>query len=245
MGWMNDTLNYFSKDPAYRKYHHDQLTFSILYAFTENFALPLSHDEVVHGKGSLLSQMSGLGMEKFSNLRLLFGYMFAHPGKKSFFMGGEIGQWKEWNHEESLDWHLLQYSQHQGIQRLVKDLNNLYKTEPALHELDFHYKGFGWIHLQDWEQSIISFARFGKTSDSVILMVCNFTPIPRYHYQIGVPREGFWKEVLNSDASIYGGSNIGNSGGVNASSLGMHGQPASIFLTLPPLAVLYFKNEKN
>ncbi|MFI5304412.1 MAG: 1,4-alpha-glucan branching protein GlgB [Nitrospiria bacterium] len=245
MGWMNDTLNYFSKDPAYRKYHHNQLTFSILYAFTENFALPLSHDEVVHGKGSLLNQMSGLGMEKFSNLRLLFGYMFAHPGKKSLFMGGEFGQWKEWSHEESLDWHLLQYSQHQGIQRWVKDLNNLYKTEPALHELDFQNEGFGWIDLQDWEQSIISFARFGKASDSVILAVCNFTPIPRYQYQIGVPRKGFWKEVLNSDAAIYGGNNIGNSGGVNSSFLAMHGQPASIFLTLPPLAIVLLKGERN
>lgn len=241
MGWMNDTLSFFSKDPIFRKYHQNQLTFSILYAFTENFVLPLSHDEVVHEKGSLLGQMPGIGAERFSNLRLLFGYLFAHPGKKTLFMGGEFGQWREWNHDESLDWHLLQYAPHQGMQRWIKDLNHFYKTAPPLYELDHQPNGFEWIDFNDWEQSIISFCRFGKSSDAIILVICNFTPVPHFNYRIGVPREGNWMEALNSDSSIYGGSNFGNSGGVQSSRIPMHGRKNSISLTLPPLSILLFK----
>ncbi|RME08002.1 MAG: 1,4-alpha-glucan branching protein GlgB, partial [Aquificota bacterium] len=215
MGWMNDTLFYMSKDPIYRKYHHNQLTFSIWYAFSENFILPLSHDEVVHGKGSLINKMPGDYWQKFANLRLLFGYMWTHPGKKLLFMGGEFAQWREWNHEESLDWHLLDYESHKGIQRLVKDLNRLYREEKALHELDCEPEGFEWIDFHDWEKSIISYLR--KSSDGdLVLVVCNFTPVPRFDYRIGVPREGFWKEILNTDSYIYGGSNLGNLGGVYA-----------------------------
>lgn len=243
MGWMNDTLSYFSKDPVHRKHHHNQLTFSILYAFSENFVLPLSHDEVVHEKKSLLDQMPGSGMERFANLKLLLGYMFAHPGKKCLFMGGEFGQWKEWNHDESLDWHLLQSPSHQGIHKWVRELNHFYRTEPSLYELDCDSRGFDWIDFQDWEGSIISFARFGKSGHSIILAVCNFTPVPRYRYRIGVPREGYWKEALNSDSSFYKGNNIGNGGGVEASPIPMHGRDFSISITLPPLGILFFKNE--
>ncbi len=242
MGWMHDTLHYFSKDPIYRKYHHDQLTFSIWYAFTENFLLPLSHDEVVHGKGSLLGKMPGDEWQRFANLRLLFGYMFAHPGKKLLFMGGEFGQVKEWQHEESLEWHLLQYPLHRGLQRWVKDLNNLYRKESPLHELDFEADGFEWIDFHDWENSIISFLR-KDGSGRPILAVCNFTPVPRFRYRVGVPVSGFWRELLNSDSHIYGGSNVGNSGGLMAEPIPCHGRTHSLPLTLPPLAIVFLKPE--
>jgi 1,4-alpha-glucan branching enzyme len=243
MGWMHDTLDYISTDPVFRKYHHNQLTFSIWYAFFENFVLPLSHDEVVHGKGSLFGKMSGDEWQKYANLRLLFGYMYGHPGKKLIFMGGELAQWKEWNHDESLEWHVLQYPFHQGVQRWVKDLNHLYRTEKALHELDFQSEGFEWIDFHNWEQSIISFLRKGKSTGEMILVVCNFTPVPRYNYRTGVPRGGFWKEVLNSDAQIYGGSGHGNMGGAEASPVPADRRNLSLSLTLPPLSILFFKNE--
>lgn len=241
MGWMHDTLDYFSKDPIFRKYHHNQLTFSIWYAFSENFLLPLSHDEVVHGKGSLIEKMPGDEWQRNANLRLLFGYMFAHPGKKLLFMGGEIAQWKEWNHDEGLEWFALEYPFHRGIKEWVKDLNHLYKSEPALHELDFSQEGFEWVDFHDWQQSIISLIRKGKEQDRVILVVCNFTPVPRYNYLIGVPEKGYWKELLNSDSEFYGGSGMGNSGGVQTTSIPWNGRPYSLSLTLPPLAVLFLK----
>jgi len=246
MGWMHDTLDYFCDDPVFRKYHHNQLTFSIWYAFSENFVLPLSHDEVVHGKGSLYGKMSGDEWQKYANLRMLFGYMYGHPGKKLLFMGGELAQWKEWNHDESLEWHVLQYPFHQGVQRWVRDLNYLYRTEPALYELDFSIEGFEWIDFHNWEQSIISFMRKGRSSDEPVLVICNLTPVPRYNYRVGVPRGGFWKEVLNSDAKIYGGSGHGNSGGLETSPVPAHGKYHSLSITLPPLGVLFFKHgEKN
>jgi 1,4-alpha-glucan branching enzyme len=241
MGWMHDTLNYFALDPVYRKYHHDQLTFSIWYAFHENFVLPFSHDEVVHGKGSLLGRMPGDDWQKFANLRLMFGYMYAHPGKKLLFMGGEFGQWREWNHDQSLDWHLLEYAPHQGMQRWLQDLNRMYRSEPALYQRDFDMNGFEWADLHDWEHSIISFFRKGENPDDLMLIVCNFTPVPHANYRVGVPRSGFWSEVLNSDAVTYGGSGQGNLGGMEAGPVPAHGRYHSISLTLPPLGVVYFK----
>jgi len=241
MGWMHDTLDYFSKDPIFRKYHHNQLTFSIWYAFSENFVLPLSHDEVVHGKGSLLGKMPGDTWQKFANLRALLGYMYGHPGKKLLFMGGEFGQWREWNHDESLDWHLLAYAPHQGLRQWVRDLNELYRREPALHEGDCDPAGFEWVDFHDWEQSVISFLRKARSCDDVVLVVCNFTPVPRFDYRIGVPRLGFWRELLNSDARAYGGSGHGNLGGVTADPVPFHGRPGSLSLTLPPLSVLFLK----
>lgn len=243
MGWMNDTLAYLSKDPVYRKFHINQLTFSIMYAFFENFILPFSHDEVVHGKGSLLGKMPGDEWQRYANLRLLFGYMYGHPGKKLLFMGDEFAQVKEWHHEESLEWHVLQYPFHKGMQRWVRDLNHLYRNEPALYEQDFHIDGFEWIDFHDWESSIVSFVRKGKLTDDIILVVCNFTPIPRNNYSIGVPRGSFWKELLNSDATIYEGSGQGNSGGVEAAPVPKHGRAYSLSITLPPLGVLIFKHE--
>ncbi|MGH8730066.1 MAG: 1,4-alpha-glucan branching protein GlgB, partial [Burkholderiales bacterium] len=205
MGWMHDTLNYFSLDPVFRKFHHGQLTFSIWYAFTENFLLPLSHDEVVYGKGSLIGKMPGDDWQKFANLRLLFGYMWAHPGKKLLFMGGEIAQWAEWNHDASLAWHLLDQPPHQGMTRWLQDLNRVYREEPALHQLDFSPEGFEWVDFHDWEESAVSFIRKAKNSNDCVLTVCNFTPVPRYNYTVGVPRGGYWHEILNSDAEAYGG----------------------------------------
>jgi len=242
MGWMHDTLFYFSKDPIYRKYHHDQLTFSMWYAYTENFILPLSHDEVVHGKRSLLEKMPGDDWQKFANLRLLYAYMYSHPGKKLLFMGGEFGQRREWNHEESLDWHLLQYESHAGVQRWVRDLNKFYRSEPAMHELDFDPQGFEWIDFSDWEKSIISYIRKGKSTEDIILVVLNFTPVPRYDYRVGVPRGGFWEEKLNSDAKEYWGSGVGNLGGVQAEETPFHGRQYSVRLTLPPLAAIFLKS---
>lgn len=241
MGWMNDMLEYFSKEPIHRKYNHNNLTFSLLYAFTENFMLVLSHDEVVHGKRSVLSKMPGDMWQKFANVRLLYGFMCGHPGKKLLFMGGEIGQWDEWYHERSIDWHLLQYEPHQNLQRYVRDLNRFYKSEPSLYEVDFNYSGFEWIDFHDADQSIISFIRKAKRADDFLVFVCNFTPVPRYNYRLGVPQAGFYKEILNSDSSEYWGSNIGNSGGVLAEEILWHGRPYSINITLPPLAVVVFK----
>jgi 1,4-alpha-glucan branching enzyme len=241
MGWMHDTLTYFSKDPIFRKYHHDQLTFSIWYAFSENFVLPLSHDEVVHGKGSLLAKLPGDDWQKFANLRALLGYMYGHPGKKLLFMGNEFGPWREWNHDESLDWHLLADARHRGLQQWVRDLNALYRREPALHEGDCDPAGFEWVDFHDWEQSVISFLRKALSSDDVVLVVCNFTPVPRFDYRVGVPRPGYWRELLNSDASVYGGVGYGNLGGVEAVPIPFHGRPYSVSLTLPPLGVLFLK----
>ncbi|MFN3479676.1 MAG: 1,4-alpha-glucan branching protein GlgB [Thermodesulfovibrionales bacterium] len=241
MGWMHDTLDYFSKDPIFRKYHHDQLTFSIWYAFSENFLLPLSHDEVVHGKGSLIGKMPGDEWQRNANLRLLFGYMYGHPGKKLLFMGGEIGQWKEWNHEEGLEWFVLEYPFHKGIKDWVRDLNHLYRNEPALYERDFSPEGFEWVDFHDWQQSIISFIRKDKEGRSSILVVCNFTPVPRHNYLVGVPEKGFWKELLNSDSEFYCGSGMGNGGGALTTSIPWNGRPYSLSLTLPPLSVLFLK----
>ena len=243
MGWMHDTLYYLTRDPIYRKYHQNTLTFSMLYAFSENFLLSLSHDEVVHGKGSLAGKMPGDDWQKFANLRLLLGYMYAHPGKKLMFMGGEFAQWKEWYHEESLDWSLAQYGRHQNIQLWVKDLNRLYRSEPALYELDFESRGFEWIDCKDYEKSVVSFLRKGRSPGDMIFAVCNFTPTPRYKYRIGAPSGGFWKELINSDAEEYGGSGHGNFGGVEAECLPMHGKEFSFSLTLPPLAIVIFKKE--
>ena len=243
MGWMHDTLEYMSKDPIHRKYHHNQLIFRMIYAFHENFLLPLSHDEVVHGEGSLLGKMPGDDWQKFANLRLLFSYMYGQPGKKLLFMGGEIGQWNEWNHDSSLDWHLLAYPLHSGVQRLVEDLNKLYKNEPCLHELDFHPNGFEWIDCNDSQSSVLSLIRKGRSTEDVLLLVLNFTPIPRFNYRVGVPRGGYWKEILNSDSKEYGGSGHGNLGGVEASPISFHGRPCSLNLTLPPLGAVFFKSE--
>jgi 1,4-alpha-glucan branching enzyme len=245
MGWMHDTLDYFSCDPVYRKYHHDQLTFSIWYAFNENFMLPLSHDEVVHGKGSLLAKMPGDSWQKLANLRALFAYMWTHPGKKLLFMGCEFGQWNEWYHETSLDWHLLQEAPHQGLQRFVKDLNHLYRSEAALHELEFHNDGFQWVDMHDSEASIVSYLRKGKDPREQMLVVCNLTPVPRANYRVGVPHCGYWRELLNSDAEIYGGSGQGNLGGAESAPLAAHGHYHSLNLTLPPLAVLCFMPAKE
>ena len=244
MGWMHDTLNYFSLDPIYRKFHHSELTFSLWYAFYENFVLPLSHDEVTQGKGALIGKMPGDAWQKMANLRLLFGYMYGHPGKKLLFMGSEIGQWDEWDHDESLQWHLLQFAPHQGLQNWVKDLNHFYKSEPALYERDFSQDGFEWIDFHDWEESIISFIRKGKnTTRDIILTVCNFTPLPRQNYLVGTPRGGWWKEELNSDAECYGGSGTGNLGGLEAAPIPVQGRYHSLSITLPPLGIVFFKSK--
>jgi len=217
----------------------------MLYAFSENFILPLSHDEVVHGKGSLLSKMPGDDWQKFANLRLLFGYMYAQPGKKLLFMGGELGQWREWQHDESLDWHLLRYQRHAELQRWVKDLNQLYRSRPAVYEFDCTPAGFEWIDCSDADRSVVSFIRKGKSTDEVMLVVCNFTPVPRFNYRVGAPCGGFWKEALNSDAKDYGGSGYGNLGGVEAAPIPFHGRQYSLNLTLPPLAVSFFISERR
>lgn len=241
MGWMHDTLEYFSKDPIYRKYHHNHITFSFWYAFSENFMLAISHDEVVYGKKSLLSKMPGDVWQKFANLRLLLGYMYAFPGKKLLFMGCEFGQWDEWNHMKSLDWELTAYESHSGLMRLVRDLNMVYRKEPALHEKDFSNEGLEVIDFSDIEQSVISFIR--KSGEDMILVVCNFTPVPRGNYLVGVPLGGFWRELINTDAREYWGSGVGNLGGKRAHPAPFHGRPYSLELTLPPLAALYLKHE--
>ncbi|ABN57195.1 glycogen branching enzyme [Methanoculleus marisnigri JR1] len=240
MGWMHDALDYFTLDPVFRKYRPDLLTFSIWYAFSERYVLPLSHDEVVHEKSSLIGKMPGDEWRKRANLRLLYGYMFTHPGKKLLFMGGEFGQWPEWSHETGLEWDLLQYAPHQGILRWVTDLNRLYRRKPALHERDADQAGFEWVDFSDVEKSVVSYLRRGRSADDVVLVICNFTPVPRYDYRIGVPFGGFWKEVLNSDAVEYGGSGVGNLGGVEAERIPAHGRSCSLPLTLPPLGVVVF-----
>ncbi len=243
MGWMHDTLEYFSKEPVYRKFHQDKLTFSILYAFTENFVLPLSHDEVVYGKRSLKDKMPGDAWQQFANLRLLYGYMFCQPGKKLLFMGGEFGQWQEWDHESSLHWHLAEYPLHRGVRKWVSDLNALLRAEPALHRLDFDHNGFEWVDFSDGDSSVISFIRKSGTPGDEILAVCNFTPVLRENYRIGVPYAGYWREVLNSDAVEYEGSGQGNSGGVQSSPFPCHGRYDSISITLPPLGIVVFKRQ--
>jgi 1,4-alpha-glucan branching enzyme len=239
MGWMHDTLAYFQQDPVYRRWHHHELTFSLVYAFTENFILPLSHDEVVHGKGSLIDKMPGDWWQKRANLRALYAYMWAHPGKKLLFMGQEFAQPSEWSHERSLDWHLLENPDHVGIQRLVRDLNHAYKDEPALWELDFDPTGFYWIEANDAENNVVAFARRDTDNDRVVVVVANLAPTPRHGYRLGLPRSGRWREALNTDSSFYGGTDTGNYGGVVAEPLGWHSQPFSAELSLPPLGVLW------
>jgi 1,4-alpha-glucan branching enzyme len=246
MGWMHDSLRYFSKDPIHRRFHHNDLTFRMMYAFTENFVLPLSHDEVVHGKGSLIGKMPGDDWQKFANLRLLFAHMYSQPGKKLLFMGGEIGQWREWNHEISLDWHLLDFIPHATLQRWVEDLNRTYRDLPALHELDMSPEGFDWIDCCDTENSVLSVVRKSRSRpDELVVIILSFTPLPRYNYQIGVPRNGRWTEILNSDAQTYGGSGQGNMGGVDAVPIPLHGRRWSVTLTLPPLGALFLVNSPD
>jgi 1,4-alpha-glucan branching enzyme len=242
MGWMHDTLRYMSLDPVHRKYHHHQLTFRMLYAFSENYLLPLSHDEVVHGKGSLLGKMPGDDWQKLANLRLLFGYMYAQPGKKLLFMGDEFAQGREWDHDQSLDWHLPEFHPtHAALQRWVRDLNTFYRGEPALHQLDCEPAGFEWVDANDWEQSVLTFLRKGRSPEDVLLIALNFTPVPRHDYRVGVPQAGRWQELLNSDAPFYGGSGQGNFGGVDAAPIGWHGRDYLLNLTLPPLGMVVFK----
>jgi 1,4-alpha-glucan branching enzyme len=244
MGWMHDTLEYFTHDCIHRKYHQGSLTFSAVYAFSENFILPLSHDEVVHGKGSLYNKMPGDPWQKLANLRLLFGYMYTHAGKKLLFMGGEFGQHAEWTHEHSLDWHLLGNPQHAGIQSWIRDLNHLYRNEPALYETDFNGHGFEWIDYHDADNSVITYLRKNKAGNVLLAVACNFTPVPRGNYRLGVPAGGFWKEVLNSDATCYGGSGQGNMGGVEASPASFYGRfDHTLSVTLPPLAVVVFRKD--
>jgi 1,4-alpha-glucan branching enzyme len=238
MGWMHDTLEYMHHEPIHRKFHHNELTFRSVYAFTENFVLPLSHDEVVYGKGSLLGKMPGDDWQKRANLRLLFGWQWGSPGKKLLFMGGEIGQWSEWAHDGSVDWSLLQDPAHQGIQRWVADLNRFYASEPALHELDFEPAGFSWVDANDWEQSTVSLLR-SSSDGRHVLGVFNFTPVPRSDYRLGVPKPGYWREALNSDSEVYGGSGWGNQGGAEAEEVPWHGRPYSVKVTLPPLGAVF------
>jgi 1,4-alpha-glucan branching enzyme len=243
MGWMHDTLDYFALDPVYRKYRPDLLTFSIWYAFRERYVLPLSHDEVVHEKSSLIGKMPGDEWQKRANLRLLYGYMFTHPGKKLLFMGGEFGQWSEWSHDTGPEWHLLGHPPHRGILQWVGDLNRLYRRYPALYERDCDPEGFEWVDFSDVEKSVIIYLRRGYAADEVFLVACNGTPVPRYNYRVGVPFGGFWEEVLNSDAVEYGGSGVGNLGGVEAERVPAHGRACSLPLTLPPLGVVIFAPE--
>jgi 1,4-alpha-glucan branching enzyme len=243
MGWMHDTLRYFKRDPVYRKHHHDELIFSLWYAFHENFVLPLSHDEVVHGKASLIGRMPGDSWRQFANLRLLYGFMWTHPGKKLLFMGGEFGQRREWTHEDSLEWHVLERDpRHEGMQRWVGDLNRIYRENRALHARDFSPEGFRWVQRGDWEASVVAFLRQAPAS-APVLVVCNFTPVPRQNYRVGVPQGGRWSEILNSDAEYYGGSGLGNYGGADAQPMPYEEYSQSLTLTLPPLAVMLFKPE--
>lgn len=241
MGWMNDTLKFMHRDPVHRCHHHDSLTFSLIYSFTENFALPLSHDEVVHGKGSLLDQMPGDLWQKFANLRLLYSYMWTHPGKKLLFMGSDFGQWNEWNHDTSLQWDLLQWNTHQGVKKLVSDLNAIYCREPALHELDFDENGFEWIDCQNRADSALFFLRKARDPNDFLVIGSNFTPVVRERCRVGVPRDGWYEEILNTDSQHYDGSNVGNFPGVFALEQESHGRPYSLEITLPPLATVIFK----
>lgn len=244
MGWMHDTLKYISIDPIFRKYHHNELTFRSIYSTFENFILPLSHDEVVYGKGSLLNKMPGDDWQKFANLRLLLGYMFGQGGKKLLFMGGEFGQWREWNHDTSLDWHVLNYPQHRGVHQWIKDLNRLYKTEKSMHELDCENAGFEWIDANDYEHSVLSFMRKDSRGNKIIV-VCNFTPVTHFSYMVGIPEAGRYIELLNGDAREYGGSGQGNLGKIETNPIPLHGRPYSVTLNLPPLAVLFLKRESS
>src|SRR5487761_2283105 len=245
MGWMNDVLKYFAHDPIHRKFHHGELTFSMLYAFNENFILPLSHDEVVHGKRGLLAKMPGDDRHKFANLRLLFGYFYAHPGKKLLFMGCEIAQWSEWWENASLDWHLLQFAPHQGIQRLVTDLNHLYAKEPALHDVEFEWQGFEWLEVHDEDASVLAFLRRARRAEEFLIDACNFTPVMRENYRVGVPEAGYYREILNTDSEYYTAGGAGNSGGVRAEPVPWSGREYSIKIQLPPLSVLYFKPQSD
>ncbi|MCH1493611.1 MAG: 1,4-alpha-glucan branching protein GlgB [Rubripirellula sp.] len=244
MGWMNDTLTYMHREPIHRSHHQNDLSFSLIYAFTENFVLPLSHDEVVHGKGSLIAQMPGDLWQKFANLRLLYSYMWMHPGKNLLFMGNEFAQWKEWNHDDGPQWELLDFKSHRGIQQLVADLNLLVNEHPALYELDFKDDGFQWVDCMNAEDSTLVFLRKSECGDPPILVCCNFTPIVRYDYRVGVPMSGFWRERFNSDSEIYGGSNVGNFPGASTLGQPYHGQPESISIVMPPLAVTVFRWEE-
>jgi 1,4-alpha-glucan branching enzyme len=240
MGWMHDTLEYMRQDPVHRKHHHGQLTFSLIYAFNENFVLPLSHDEVVYGKGSLIGKMPGDDWQQFANLRALYGYMWSHPGKKLLFMGGEFGQRREWTHEGELEWWVAELPEHAGIKRLVRDMNRIYRSEPALHALDFSPAGFEWVDFGNADMSVIAFLRkaaFGAP----LLVICNFTPIPRSNFLLGVPSRGLWREILNTDAREYGGSGWGNFGGVESAPVSAHGRLESVNLSLPPLATLVLR----
>jgi 1,4-alpha-glucan branching enzyme len=241
MGWMHDTLHYMHEDPVHRRWHHDEITFGLIYAFFEKFILPLSHDEVVYGKGSLLNKMPGDEWQRFANLRAYLGFMWAHPGKKLLFMGGEFAQWNEWDHNRGLDWHLLEQPRNAGMQRLVRELNRLYRATSALWRRDFTSDGFRWVVLNDREQSVFAFLRFGFEGDAPVLAVCNFTPLPRHGYRIGVPRGGNWRETFNSDGALYGGSNLGNGGGCAAEPIASHGEAWSLSLILPPLATIYLQ----
>ncbi len=245
MGWMHDTLRYMSKEPVYRQFHHNDLTFRSIYSFTENFVLPLSHDEVVHGKGSLIGKMPGDEWQRFANVRLLYANMFAQPGKKLLFMGGEFGQTREWNHDRGLDWQLLQYAPHAGLQRWISDVAHLYRTEPALHELDFQPEGFEWVDANDTQGSTLSFIRKAKAPEEIILALFNFTPVPRANYRVGVPISGYWREILNSDAIIYFGSGLGNLGGVTSTPIPYHGRLHSLNVTIPPLGVVFLKPDPS
>jgi 1,4-alpha-glucan branching enzyme len=241
MGWMHDTLSYMSLEPIHRRFHHGEMTFRAVYSFTENFVLPLSHDEVVHGKGSLLGKMPGDDWQKFANLRLLYAWMYSQPGKKLLFMGGEIAQWHEWNHDQSLDWHLMESAPHQGVRQWLDDLNRAMRQEPALHELDCEQAGFEWIDCNNSDESILALLRKGSSTTANIVAVLNFTPVPRHNYRIGVPQSGHWQEILNSDSPIYGGSGWGNFGGVEAAPIAEHGRNFSVHLNLPPLGAIFLK----
>jgi 1,4-alpha-glucan branching enzyme len=242
MGWMHDTLQYMRNDPVHRRWHHGELTFSLVYAFSENFMLPLSHDEVVHGKGSLFGKMPGDDWQRFANLRLLLGHMWAHPGKKLLFMGGEFAQRAEWNHDDVLEWWRLADAAHAGVQRWVEDLNRVYRQEPALHQIDFDAAGFEWIDANDAENSVLGYLRKARDGSS-LLIVANFTPAPRLNYLVGVPQAGHWRELLNSDAPLYGGSGMGNYGGLDSVPVAAHGRFQSLNMTLPPLALLVLRHE--
>jgi 1,4-alpha-glucan branching enzyme len=243
LGWMHDTLTYFSKNPVHRAFHHHTLTFSLMYAFSENFVLPLSHDEVVHGKGSLLSNMPGDRWQQFANLRALYAYMWAHPGKKLLFMGSELGEWDEWDADESLHWNLLEYPEHQGVHALVRDLNRVYRETPAMWEVDFEPEGFRWLEANDASNNVLAFARLDAAESRPLVCVLNLSPVPREDYRVGMPLPGRWREVLNTDSAYYGGSGIGNSGSVVADAVPWHEQPFSAPLALPPLGALWLVPE--
>jgi 1,4-alpha-glucan branching enzyme len=231
-------------EPIHRRYHHDELTFSLIYAFTENFNLPLSHDEVVHGKGSLLDQMPGDMWQKFANLRMLYAYMWAHPGKKLQFMGGEFGQWNEWNYGTSLQWHLLQWDLHRGLQKFMSDLNHLYRREPSLYQLDFDHHGFEWVDCHNYDESVLCFLRRAKDPRDFLMVCCNFTPVPRINHRVGLPERCWYSEIINSDSMYYGGSNLGNGSGVMAEDISWHARPHSAEIVIPPLGVTILKPQR-